>query len=230
MTDIDVLSSEFVQMRNEPNLMMTKFRFDNVPFVCNLIDAVGRRRAVPRNSQAQAKTQHAASESSTLPPRPARRRTIPTTKIQAEYDASVKKADDEKDKTFAEFKKIFDDLQKKQNRGEEVDPAKIQAAAMQLAMKQRTAERAAEVEKARLERARDQELAQIERTRDQQIQQIQNEYKWRATALPPLMPLLGRPGRLGSPAEFANAKACPSPACESNRRVGQVRVAIAGPP
>ena len=41
VTDIDLLSSQFVQMRNEPNMMITKFRFDNVPFVCNLIDAVG---------------------------------------------------------------------------------------------------------------------------------------------------------------------------------------------
>src|SRR6266436_3402533 len=40
VADIDVLSSEFVRMRNEPNTMVAKFRFDNVPFVCNLIDAV----------------------------------------------------------------------------------------------------------------------------------------------------------------------------------------------
>ncbi len=189
VTDIDLLSSQFVQMRNEPNLMITKFRFDNVPFVCNLIDAVGGearfleiRKRKPKHSTLK-RIEHFATEA---------RKTQNDTneKIQAEYDASVKKADEEKDKTFADFKKIFDDLQQKQNRGEEVDPAKIQASAMQLAMKQRTAERAAEVEKARLARSRDQELAQIERERDQQIQQIQNEFKWRATALPPLMPLL----------------------------------------
>ena len=62
MTDIDLLSSQFVQMRNEPNMMVTKFRFDNVPFVCNLIDAVGGEIAVPRNPQAQAEAQHAAND------------------------------------------------------------------------------------------------------------------------------------------------------------------------
>jgi ABC-2 type transport system permease protein len=109
---------------------------------------------------------------------------------QAEYEEAVKKADAEKEKSFAEFKKVFDDLQQKQNRGEEVDPAKIQAAAMQLAMTQRTPERAAEVEKARLARSRDQELAEIERERDRQIQRIQNDYKLQATIFPPILPLL----------------------------------------
>ena len=111
-------------------------------------------------------------------------------KKQAEYDKAVKEADAEKDKTFAEFKKIYDDLQKKQQQGEEVDPAKIQAAAVQLAMRQRIAERTAEVAKERLKRERDQELAEIERLRDQDLQQIQNDYKIQATLFPPILPLL----------------------------------------
>lgn len=189
VTDIDLLSSQFVQMRNEPNMMITKFRFDNVPFVCNLIDAVGGesrfleiRKRKPKHStlrMVEFRASKAREEQQEL-----------DNKKQAEYDAAVKKADEEKEKTFAEFKKIFEDLQQKQNRGEEVDPAKIQAAAMQLAMKQRTAERAAEVAKTSLARTRDQELAEIERERDRQIQRIQNDYKLQATIFPPILPLL----------------------------------------
>jgi len=85
---------------------------------------------------------------------------------------------------------VFDELQRKQNAGEQVDPAKIQAAAMQLAMSQRSAERSAEVGKQRLGRERDMELAKIDRERDRQIQQVQNEYKLMATVLPPILPLL----------------------------------------
>jgi ABC-2 type transport system permease protein len=90
----------------------------------------------------------------------------------------------------ADFKKMFEELQKKQQAGEEVDPAKIQAAAVQFAMRQRIAERTAEVTKERLKRERDQEMAEIERLRDQDLQQIQNDYKIQATVFPPILPLL----------------------------------------
>ena len=189
VTDIDLLSSQFVQMRNEPNAMITKFRFDNVPFVCNLIDAVGGedrfleiRKRKPKHSTLRRIEDRAAAAREN--------QTNANEKKQAEYDAAVKKADDEKEKSFGEFKKVFDELQRKQNAGESVDPAKIQAAAMQLAMTQRSAERSAEVTKARLGRERDLELAKIERERDRQIQQVQNEYKLMATVLPPILPLL----------------------------------------
>src|SRR5205814_6174185 len=87
-------------------------------------------------------------------------------------------------------KKLYEELQKKQQQGEEVDAGKLQAAVQQLAMKQRAAERAADVAKARLARERDLELAKIERDRDRQIQQIQNDYKLQATVFPPILPLL----------------------------------------
>jgi ABC-2 type transport system permease protein len=189
VTDIDLLSSQFVQMRNEPNQMITKFRFDNVPFVCNLIDAVGGenrfleiRKRKPKHSTLRRIEERAAMARE--------KQSQANEEMQAKYEAAVKKADEEKEKTFAEFKKLFDDLQRKQTLGEEIDPAKLQAAAMQLAMTQRAAERAAEVAKARLARERDQELAKIERERDRQIQQIQNEFKLQATVFPPILPLL----------------------------------------
>jgi ABC-2 type transport system permease protein len=111
-------------------------------------------------------------------------------KKQGEYEKELKAADENKEKSYADFKKVLDDLQKKQQQGEEVDPARIQAAAVQLAMRQRVAERTAEVTKERLKRERDQELAEIERQRDQELQQIQNDYKLQATVFPPILPLL----------------------------------------
>src|SRR6185436_20182889 len=91
---------------------------------------------------------------------------------------------------IAEFRKIVEDIQKQQQQGEEVDPAKAQAAIQQLAIKQRTAERAADVTKARLKRELELKMAKIERDRDRQIQQIQNDYKLQATVFPPILPLL----------------------------------------
>jgi ABC-2 type transport system permease protein len=189
VADIDVLSSVFVRMRNEPNLMVARFRFDNVPFVCNLIDAVaGESRFLEIRKR---KPKHSTLRMVELRAADARdKQKEANDKKQAEYEKELKKADEDKEKTFAEFKKIFEDLQKKQQAGDEVDPAKIQAAATQLAIKQRIAERTAEVTKERLKRERDQELAEIERQRDQDLQQIQNDYKIQATVFPPILPLL----------------------------------------
>ncbi|MBW8883578.1 MAG: Gldg family protein, partial [Planctomycetia bacterium] len=189
VTDIDLLSSQFVQMRNEPNLMVQKFRFDNVPFVCNLVDAVAGetryleiRKRKPKHSTLRM-VEYRATEAR-------KKQGEANEAIQAEYDDAVKKADEDKEKSFAEFKKLYEDLQKQQQQGQEVDAGKLQAAVQQLAMKQKAAERAAEVTKARLARKRDLELAKIERERDRQIQQIQNDYKLQATVFPPILPLL----------------------------------------
>jgi ABC-2 type transport system permease protein len=111
-------------------------------------------------------------------------------KATTEYENAVKKTEEEKEAAFSKFKKMFEDLQAKQQRGEEVDPAQVKAAQMQFVIKQRTEERAADVKKTQLARARDLELAKIERQRDQQIQRIQNEYKLQATIFPPILPLM----------------------------------------
>jgi ABC-2 type transport system permease protein len=111
-------------------------------------------------------------------------------KSKKKYDDAVKKADDDAAKIYAELQKVVDDLKAKQGRGEEVDPAEIQAKMAQLAIQRTLAERRAQVEKERLRRERDHELARIERIRDQDIQTIQDDYKIRATAIPPIPPLL----------------------------------------
>jgi ABC-2 type transport system permease protein len=189
VADIDLLGSFFVQQRNEPNTSIQKFRFDNVPFVCNLIDAIAGetryleiRKRKPRHSTLKRIEDRAATARE--------EQTAAIEKIQKEYDQDVKKADDEKEKIIAEFRKIVEDIQKRQQQGEEIDQAAAQAAIQQLAIKQRTLEKGAEVAKARRKRELDLEQAKIERERDRQIQQIQNEFKLQATVFPPILPLL----------------------------------------
>jgi ABC-2 type transport system permease protein len=189
VADIDVLSSEFVNLRNEPNRSVEKFRFDNVPFVCNLIDAVAGvdrfleiRKRKPKHStlrMVEIRASNARTEEQAQ-----------AAKAQAEYDAAVKKEDEEARKIYSDLQKVVDDLKAKQARGEEVDLAEMQAKMTQLAMRQKMAERTADVKKEALKRTHSQELAKIERKRDQDIQTIQNDYKIRATAIPPIPPLL----------------------------------------
>jgi ABC-2 type transport system permease protein len=187
--DIDVLSSEFVRMRNEPNSWVVRFRFDNVPFVCNLIDAVAGetrfleiRKRKPRHSTLRMVEARAAEARE--------REQTEINKSRQRYEEEEKKADEEAKKVYADLQKVVDDLQAKQRRGEEVDLAELEAKVAQLQIKRAFIERQLNVTKERLKRERDQELAAIERKRDQEIQRIQNEYKIQATVFPPILPLL----------------------------------------
>src|SRR4030095_11459670 len=189
VADIDVLSSEFVRMRNEPNAMVARFRFDNVPFVCNVIDAVGGdsrfleiRKRKPRHSTLRM-VEVRATEARKL-------EQDQINKSKDEYNKAVKDADADAQKVYAELQKVVDALRGKQARGEEVDPGEITAKMTQLSVKKAYIERQLAVSKQRLKRKQDQELAGIERKRDQEIQTIQNDYKLRATLFPPIIPAL----------------------------------------
>jgi ABC-2 type transport system permease protein len=186
--DIDLLSGEFVRMRNEPNQAIN-FRFDNVPFVLNLVDAVAGdnrfleiRKRKPRHSTLRMIELRAADARDA--------ETQKAAEFQKEYDDNVKKADDAAKKNYEELQKVVDELRRKQSVGEDVDPVEFQEKVRQLQTKQEIENRRAEVEKERLRINRDKELAAIQRKRDQEVQKIQNEYKVRATFIPPIPPLL----------------------------------------
>jgi ABC-2 type transport system permease protein len=187
--DIDVLSSEFVRMRNEPNLMIARFRFDNVPFVCNLIDAVAGenrfleiRKRKPKHSTLRMVEIRAASAR--------QKQQEEIAKTRSTFTDEEKKAETEAQKVYAELEKLVKDLQERQNRGEQIDPAELEAKMAQLQIKKSFIDRQLTVTKQRLQRDRDQALAAIEREQDQDIQRIQNEYKIQATVFPPILPLL----------------------------------------
>ena len=187
--DIDLLHGEFVRMRNEPNPALGQFRFDNVPFVLNLIDAVAGdnrfleiRKRKPRHSTLQIIEKRAAYARS--------QENEEKKKFEDEYEAAVKKADDDAKKNYEELNKAVDELRRKQSAGEEIDPVAFQETLRQLQTKQQIETRRADVEKERLQIERDKQLARIQRERDQEVQKIQNEYKVRATFIPVIPPLL----------------------------------------
>jgi ABC-2 type transport system permease protein len=187
--DIDCLSSEFVRMRNEPNNLMAKFRFDNVPFVLNLIDAVAGedryfeiRKRKPKHStlrmiEIKAANARAAEQDKIL-------------EARKQFTQEEQNAEADAHKVYADLKKLVQDLQDKNARGVEIDRAELEAKLAQLRIQESYINRQLAVTKQRLERARDAELAKVERERDQEIQRIQNDYKIQATVLPPILPLL----------------------------------------
>jgi ABC-2 type transport system permease protein len=186
--DIDLLHSEFLRMRNEPNTEVT-FRFDNVPLALNIVDAVAGdnrfleiRKRKPRHSTLQRIERRAADARGAEDEE--------KKKFETEYDEAVKKADEKAKKNYEELQKIVDELNRKRSVGEAVDPIEFQEKLRDLQIKQQIETRRAEVEKQRLQIDRDKKLARIQRERDQSIQRIQNEYKVQATFIPVIPPLL----------------------------------------
>jgi ABC-2 type transport system permease protein len=99
--DIDLLHSEFVQLRNQPNPDIN-FRFDNVPFVLNVIDAVAGddrfleiRTRKPRHSTLKTVEARAADARKKESERAA--------EFRARYKAEEQKADAEAKKSYAKF-------------------------------------------------------------------------------------------------------------------------------
>lgn len=187
VADIDVLSSAFVEMRNEPQRSMIDFHFDNVPFVCNIIDAVAGdtrfleiRKRKPKHSTLR------SLEEKTADARQAEQDAI--TKAQTAYKTEVDSAEAEAKQVYAKLEQVVNELQDKQRRGEEVDPAELQGKLIALDRQKGHIEQRLRVTRDRLQRKNETDLAQIERVREQQIQQHQNHYKVLAI-LPTIFPM-----------------------------------------
>jgi ABC-2 type transport system permease protein len=185
--DIDLLHSEFVQLRNQPNTEVN-FRFDNVPFVLNVIDAVaGDDRFLAIRTR---KPRHSTLK--TVEARAAKAREAEDVAIgaaSAKYEELKKKAEAQQKEAEDKFAEIQKNAQEKIASGE-ADRAEIIRQLQEWAIKVEQARRAAQVELERIRRDRDKELAAVERQRDQDIQKIQNEFKLWATIIPPIPPLL----------------------------------------
>jgi len=186
--DIDMLDSQFIVLRNQPD-PENNFRFDNVPFVLNVIDAVAGddrfleiRKRKPRHSTLQ------AIEAATAKARAAELED--QRKFQAKFDEEEKKADEEANKQTQKLQDIVEDLQRQQREGKQVDPGELDAKIKSVQIIGETARRRAEVKKEKLRIERDRELERIRRERDQEVQQIQNDFKLWAALLPPIPPLL----------------------------------------
>ena len=186
--DIDMLHSEFVMLRNQPNPEVN-FRFDNIPFVLNVIDAVAGderflsiRQRKPRHSTLKMVEARAAEARD--------RENKEAEKFRTRYTEEEQKIDAKAKQASAELQRVVDDLRSKQNKGEFVDPGELQAKLQALALQQEYATRQSDVAKEQLKIDRDKNLARIQRERDQQVQGIQNEYKVWATVVPPIPPLL----------------------------------------
>ena len=187
VADIDFMDSQFVALRNTPDPEV-QFRFDNVPFLLNVIDAVAGdqrfleiRKRKPRHSTLKTIEQRTAD---------ARQEEEKQAAVYSKkYDAEETAADEKVTQIQREAEKALADLDERRRKGEEVGQSEINAVKQIGAIKIMEAENKREVIKARLKIEREKSQAANQRKRDQDIQKIQNVFKAGVAILPPILPL-----------------------------------------
>jgi len=175
VSDIDMLSTEFFQIRAQGMGDQVDFEFDNVTLVLNALDSLAgddrfvdirKRRPIHRTlGKVELATRIAREEAD---------------KQREKFNRDYEKARSEAQGKFAaEIKKI-----------EEAKNIDARTKAIQMQMVQRSAQTNLDRETATLLEKRNTEIKQIEGKLLQNIRSVQDEYKWWAVILPPIPPFL----------------------------------------
>ncbi len=192
--DIDLMHSEFLRVRAQPNMSDIDWKFDNVTFVLNVIDDLARddRFLEVRKKQTRHSTLKLVEAKSSLAREAADQEIDDFSREFKEQEESARQS---QQKEVAQLQKKLDELTTQakesgsQPSGREIQRA-LQAAVQQMAMKEQVEQRRLDTTVERLTRQRDRKLRRIERDLDQQIQHVQNVYKGLALFLPMLPPVL----------------------------------------
>lgn len=190
VTDIDLMIDAFLRIRARPEEdEEITWRFENVNFLLNIVDSLSGddqyieiRRRKPHYSTlkvVEAMTRIARDKEFN-----------DRLKFEEDFKKAIEEAEAENKKALKEFQDRVDDLKKKQEQGEDVSLADVNAAAQALAIKQQELSQKLEVTRERLERDRDKSIERIRRETDLEILKIQNQFKFWAVAIPPIPPMI----------------------------------------
>jgi ABC-2 type transport system permease protein len=190
VADVDMLDGFFLQNRNMPNAMFN-FRFDNVVFALNAIDAAAsdERFLRIRIRKPQHSTLRMIEEKVS---RTRDEETNALKKYQDQFDKSVAELEAEKEKDLAEFNKELDELRKQQAEGK-LDAAKVadfREKERQKQIQEAIINQRIEVRKKQLEQELERAGDKLRRNGDRDIESTQNSIKIAATVLPLIFPLL----------------------------------------
>jgi ABC-2 type transport system permease protein len=190
VSDIDLLDSQFLQLRNLPDAE-NNFRFDNVAFALNVIDQVAGderflniRSRKPRYSTLRLiedkVTQTRAEEMKSLK------------EFQEEFDRELNDAQENVRKATAELEKKAEELQKKSEEGklEPAEVAEFQELQRKIQVLKAVEEQRLTALKERLQKKLEQAQQRIRREGDQKIESTQNSIKVAASTLPLIFPLV----------------------------------------
>jgi ABC-2 type transport system permease protein len=191
VADIDVLSTPFVTVRARPNAGEgVKYRFDNVTFVLNVIDRLaGETDFLDIRKR---KTKHSTLKVIEIADEDARKKQFDERQeFNKQFDAARKKAEENRDKAYAELKKIVEEYNEKIESGDEnIDREQFEANRQKLGERQAAEELKFQNEIERLERNRDKQIAEIQRGLERDVLDVQYKFKFYAVVIPWILPAL----------------------------------------
>ena len=186
--DIDLMASAFVRIRAQPDQMF-RWRFENVTFALNVIDALSgddayldiRKRKTKYSTLTVIEKQSEEARTKEQEER---------TKFEEEYSNAIKKAEGESKELVKKFEDARNAIDDRKQKGEQVDPKEEEAIAIQLVVQSQISQQRLDTERDRLKRDRDARIKEAGRRLDQQIDGIQDSFKVWAVTLPLFPPLL----------------------------------------
>lgn len=189
VTDADCMLSFFLNVRSRPDQIEDiRFRFQNVTFVLNIVDALtgeldypAIRRHEPQHStlqllEKQSETYRDEEDQEQL-------------KFQETFNSELQKAEEENQKVISKFQDRVRALEAEG--ATDADKRREQIRIIQeLEIQRGMLTRKLAIKKKQLEKVRDQGIAESRRKADTEVLNLQNSYKLCAIFLPPIPPLL----------------------------------------
>jgi ABC-2 type transport system permease protein len=189
VADVDILADYFVNIRNYPIQNGIEYRFQNMPFILNIVDALAGEESYfeLRNRHVNHSTLKVVEEASE---KAMQKKHETTQKLQIEFETEASKIEAEKNSKIKPIQERIDREEQAKAAGEPFDQQRLTALQSQKATVEREQE---EKVRARIEAAQN-DLRENERRADLnaevEIQRIQRQFKLAAVVLPPIPPLL----------------------------------------
>ena len=187
VADIDLMANEWLQARNSSGV--DQFRWDNGPFVLNMVDAAAGddrflaiRQRKPKYSTLQRIEEEARRASAKEDERAA--------EFQRKFNEEKAKVEEEVQKIEKELTDLREANERLENEGKQVDVDEAQRRMHIIVLKLAKAQSDADKKQKELQQNLNKDLETIRRERDQDVRSVQNEFKLWSVAIPPIPPLL----------------------------------------
>ncbi|MCA9262204.1 MAG: Gldg family protein [Planctomycetales bacterium] len=188
VTDIDVLSSTFVTIRERPDDQI-KWKFENVTFVLNLIDSLaGDDALIEVRSR---KLRHSTLKRVDTATDAAREEAARASdEFETEYETAIEEYTAEAQKDSQQLQEEVNRLQQEGNLNDPEARRSLQEKMRRLVVEGQLRENKVAKKTEQLQKEKEQKLKEIHYKLQQQIKDVQSRYKTLAAFLPPIPPLL----------------------------------------
>jgi len=189
VADLDLLEDRFVALRDQPRSNGIEYRFENVTFVLNLVDALaGEEEYIEIRSRQPRHVTLRHVESTTKVALDAVDEA--TQNFEKEFEIAVNQAQQEATKEIEQLQRDVSRLLEQQQQGEPIDVLALQAKQRLLEQTQREQQERLRRRIEQLDTERQEKIRSIRLNAELEIQQIQRRYKLAAVLIPPIPPLL----------------------------------------